>query len=93
MNNLRVHYMDKHDEDSVCEIDQGVLTRILNESIYGGEKITPRQLADSIDETLIVIDNDPRQSLLMSCDVFISYNDLCNHEHYTQILLSDLEEA
>jgi hypothetical protein len=49
-------------------------------------------LADTLDKTLIVTDNDPRQSMLDSCDLFVSFNDLVNGFQTPEELIMELNE-
>lgn len=83
---LRILYANCNDDFVVCEIGQQIYTDLLVVSESG------KSLADALAATLVVVDDDPKQSLMDSCDLFVSHYDLYEGHITAQELHEELNE-
>jgi hypothetical protein len=66
---MLMHYCDQNNEEVLVEIDRNRYQKFL-------QTLEGRELAEAVDGSIIVLDDDPRRSALKNADVFFSYMDV-----------------
>ena len=81
---MLMHYCNQNDDEVLVEIDQYKYQKFL-------QTLEGRELAEAVDGSIIVLDDDPRRSALDNADVFFPYVDVFRGSVLASELLEEYE--
>ena len=81
---MLMHYCNQNDDEVLVEIDQDRYHKFL-------QTLEGRELADAVDGSIIILDDDPRRSALDNADVFFPYVDVFRGSVLASELLEEYE--
>ena len=81
---MLMHYCGQNDKEVLAEIDDDRYREFL-------QTLEGQELAEAVDGSIIVHDDDPRRSALDNADVFFSYGDVFRGRISASELLEEFE--